>query len=120
MIVRWFGPSDARQDTVTAEMDVRVGGRFAISFGKQNGDTLRVSGHYREVVPDQKLVFSWAWETGSGIESQVTVLTRPDGDGTQLTLTHEQLADEAMCIAHRRGWTEAMDKLAVCLERPRS
>jgi uncharacterized protein YndB with AHSA1/START domain len=120
MIVRWFGPTDARQETVKAEMDVRVGGRFTISFTKADGDSLRVTGLYKEVVPDHKLVFGWAWLTGSGHESQVTVVTTADGDGTLLTLTHEQLLDEPTRDGHRRGWSESLEKLAATLAQGRT
>jgi uncharacterized protein YndB with AHSA1/START domain len=37
------------------------------------------SGVYREVVPEQKLVFTWAWRTTPEGESLVTVLIGPTG-----------------------------------------
>src|SRR5262249_62301416 len=36
-IVRWFGPRDTRQDSVVAEMDLRVGGRYRIGFSGNGG-----------------------------------------------------------------------------------
>jgi uncharacterized protein YndB with AHSA1/START domain len=36
---------------------------------------------------------------------------KPDGDGTLLTLHHEQLFDQAACDGHRQGWTGSLDKL---------
>ena len=41
-----------------------------------------MSGIYREVVPDRKLVFRWAWHTTPERESQVTIDIKPDADGT--------------------------------------
>jgi uncharacterized protein YndB with AHSA1/START domain len=41
----------------------------------------------------------------------VTVSLTPDGDGTLLTLTHEQLFDQAARDGHERGWLGALDKL---------
>jgi hypothetical protein len=41
----------------------------------------------------------------------VTVTFKRDGGGTVLTLTHEQLADEATCDSHNSGWSGALDKL---------
>ena len=35
----------------------------------------------------------------------------PDGDGTLLTLSHEQFFDQAAGDGHRRGWRGALDKL---------
>ena len=59
-----------------------------------DGEEHDVSGVYREVVANEKLVFTWAWKSSAGRrdESLVTVLFKPDGDGTLLTLTHEQFA----------------------------
>jgi hypothetical protein len=40
----------------------------------------------------------------------VTVEIKPDGDGSLLTLTHEQFFDEDARDRHRNGWTAALDK----------
>ena len=116
MIVQWFGPSDARQDSVKAEMDVRSGGRFTISFIHGNGELSKVSGVYKDVVPNEKLVFSWAWYTTAERVSQVTVTTKADGDGTLLTLKHEQLFDEKARDNHALGWSGTLEKLAAYLQ----
>jgi uncharacterized protein YndB with AHSA1/START domain len=112
-IVRWFGRPDARAETLQAQLDVRVGGRFRFSFSTDK-EYYEVGGVYREVEPDRRLVFSWAWHSTPERESQVTVTLLADGDGTLLTLHHEQLFDQAARDGHERGWTiglERMEKL---------
>ena len=108
-ISHWFGPEDA--EILRAETDVRVGGRFRIVFRGPDGDEHDVGGVYREVVPDQKLVFTWAWRSTPERESLVTVALKRDGDGTLLTLLHEQFFDEAARDRHGRGWNGTLDKL---------
>jgi uncharacterized protein YndB with AHSA1/START domain len=108
-ISRWFGPEDA--EILRAETDVRVGGRFRIVFRGPDGEEHDVGGVYREVVPNQKLVFTWAWRSTPERESLVTVALKRDGDGTLLTLLHEQFFDEAARDRHGRGWSETLDKL---------
>jgi uncharacterized protein YndB with AHSA1/START domain len=110
-LAHWFGPSQTIAGSVHAEMDVRVGGRFRVSFKTENGEHHEVGGVYREVVPNEKLVFSWAWHTTPERESLVTVLIRSEGEGAILTLTHEQFFDEAARDGHKRGWTGTLDKL---------
>ena len=44
-------------------------------------------------------------------ESLVTVLIKPDGTGSLLTLVHEQFFDEPARDRHRQGWTDCLDKL---------
>jgi uncharacterized protein YndB with AHSA1/START domain len=59
-IVRWFGRSDAKPDSMRAEIDARIGGRFRVSFNTEDGEYYEVGGLYREMVPGERLVFSWA------------------------------------------------------------
>jgi uncharacterized protein YndB with AHSA1/START domain len=92
-------------------MDVRVGGRYRISFEGENGQYNEVGGVYREVVPNARLVFSWAWHSTPERESLVTVQLKPDGAGTLLTFHHEQFVDQTARDNHERGWTELLGKL---------
>jgi len=110
-LAHWFGPSQTVPGSVRAEMDVRVGGRFRVSFKTEDGEHHEVGGVYREVVPNEKLVFTWAWHTTPERESLVTVLIKSEGEGAMLTLTHEQFFDEAARDGHKRGWTGTLDKL---------
>jgi uncharacterized protein YndB with AHSA1/START domain len=108
-IVRWWGPRQA--ETLHAEADARVGGRFRVISRTPDGEQHDVGGVYREVAPNEKLVFTWAWRTMPERESLVTVAFKSDGGGTVMTLTHEQFFDEAARDGHRYGWTGALDKL---------
>jgi uncharacterized protein YndB with AHSA1/START domain len=110
-IIHWFGRADAKPGSLQAEIDPRTGGRFRLSF-LANDEYYEVGGVYREVVPNERLVFSWAWHSTPERESQVTVSLKPDGDGTLLTLHHEQLFDSAARDGHERGWIGALEKLA--------
>ena len=91
-IKRWFGPAGA--ECTHAEFDLRVGGKFTIVATGSGGETHQVLGVMREVIPDAKLVYTWAWASTPERESLVTVEFKPEGDGTLLTLTHAQFFDE--------------------------
>lgn len=110
-LASWWGLG-AHKATHT-EVDLRVGGRFRILLRAPDGEEHDVSGVYREVVPDEKLVFTWAWRTTPERESLVTITFKRDGDGsaTLLTLMHEQFFDEAARDRHREGWSGLLDKL---------
>jgi uncharacterized protein YndB with AHSA1/START domain len=94
-----------------AETDMRVGGRYTIVFQTEDGEEHYVSGVYREILQNQRLVFTWAWRSTPERESLVTILIRPDGTGALLTLIHEQFFDEAARDRHEFGWTGALNKL---------
>ena len=110
-IARWFGPAQVVAGSVRADIDARIGGRYRVSFKMQDGEHHEVAGVYREMVPNQRLAFSWAWHSTPERESLVTVSLKPDGDGTLLTLHHEQLFDFAARDGHEGGWIGTLDKL---------
>ena len=110
-LAQWFGPSQVKAGSVKAEIDLRAGGRYRISFDSASGEYNQVDGIYREVVPNQRVVFSWAWHSTPERESLVTVSLKPDGRGTLLTLQHEQFFNEAARDGHQRGWSELLDRL---------
>jgi len=110
-LVQWFGPARIKPGSARAELDVRVGGRYRISFAHESDEYSEVGGVYREVVPNQRLVFTWAWHSTPERESLVTVELKPDATGTLLTFHHEQFADEKARDNHARGWNELFAKL---------
>src|ERR1700712_1257869 len=102
LMLQWWGPDAG--PTLSAEADVRAGGRFSIVFRLLNGDEHNPTGVYREVVPEQKLVFTWEWADAPERESLVTFLLRPLDGGSELTLFHERLPEDAV-TSHEAGWT---------------
>ena len=107
---RWFGPSDAMR-VVVAEVNPRVGGRYRIVMEEETGARHSVGGVFRVVETNQKLVFTWAWESTPERESLVTLTFESVGGGTRLTLLHEQFADEPARDRHQSGWNGTLDRL---------
>ena len=107
-LARWFGPTGVQR--VEAQTDVRVGGRYTITAHTAD-DTHQVGGSYREIVPNERLVFTWAWRSTPERESLVTVTFKPDGAGTILTLLHEQFFDADARDRHQHGWSQALAKI---------
>jgi uncharacterized protein YndB with AHSA1/START domain len=110
-LAAWFGPSKVREGSLQAETDLRVGGSYRISFNATDGEYFQVGGVYREIVPNELLVMSWAWHSTPERESQLTISLKPDGAGTLLTLHHEQFFDQAARDGHGKGWAELLGKL---------
>ena len=108
-MMRWWGGN--LEASRSAETDLRVGGRFSVGFKGDTGEQHDVSGTYKEIVPNRKLVFSWAWRTTPERESQVTIDIKPDADGSILTLTHEQFFNEKARDDHKFGWGLGLDQL---------
>lgn len=110
MLKQWMKPDDATKVS-TAEIDLRVGGRYRIVMRPADGEEHDVRGTYREIVPNRKLVYTWAWKSTPDRESLVTVELHAAGGGTELKLTHEQFADEQARDKHQHGWSGCLASL---------
>lgn len=106
----WFGPAD-RNAMLLADMDVREGGRYHLRFRTADGEVHDVSGEYTEVVPQRRLVFTWAWKSTPERVSRVSVTLEEVEGGTQLDLLHDSFFDDAARTNHERGWTAAIRHL---------
>ncbi len=105
---RWFAPGDI--SVAQAEVDFRVGGHYRIAMLKHDGQQLVIAGTYHEIVPNQRLRFSWRWE-GSEVTTEVDVSFRPADGQTDCILTHREFPSEEMRDKHREGWEGCLVKL---------
>jgi uncharacterized protein YndB with AHSA1/START domain len=103
-LAAWFWPE--RFDP-TAEVDLRVGGRYRISGP---GAGLEVAGEYLTVEPPRRLVFTWQW-AGEHDKTLVTVELTGGEDGTDLVITHGGFAADAARDEHAKGWSDCLDRL---------
>lgn len=112
---KWWGPPG--HSTPTAEVDLRVGGKYRLGMRKlPAGDLFYLVGTYREVRPPAKLVYTWAWEAEPELgETLVTVEFLDRGDSTEVVLTHELFPNEKVRGDHHQGWTGCLDRLAQTL-----
>ena len=109
----FLGPGDHALREV--EMDVRTGGTYRMVMLKPDGERLPVSGTYRVVRPPHKLSMTWRWEEDDPADEYDSILTlefNPVPGGTELVLTHEQLASLESRERHGEGWAMILDQLA--------
>ena len=115
-VKQWMAPSDDFGST-DATIDLRVGGRYRIVMRGPDGEMHRVGGVYREIVPNRRLVYSWAWESTPERESLVTVEFRSAGQGTELVLTHTRFADTEARDKHNHGWNGCLERFGRYVSR---
>ena len=112
-MLKWWGPDAG--PTLRVDADVRPGGRFSVVFRTMDGIERNPTGIYREVLPEKRLVFTWDLPGAPEPETLVTFALRPIETGTELTLTHQHLPDEAARASHEKGWCGLLDKLPIFL-----
>ncbi|MDB5724504.1 MAG: Activator of Hsp90 ATPase 1 family protein [Novosphingobium sp.] len=115
MIVRWLGP--VTWPAISHTSDFRVGGRWSATLQSVAGEgTYTQFGVYLEIVPEERLVFTFKWadghEDGTPVDTQVTVILSDTPAGrTRLDFTHAELKSKLSAERHRYGWTSSFDRL---------
>lgn len=110
VISKWFG-SDPDGRVLKAEMDVKAGGNFEITFRDSDRTEHTCFGIYKTVVPLNELTFTWNWREEPGVESFVSVLLSSKNESTDMRFIH---ADVGSASAHdyKEGWNATFLKLS--------
>jgi uncharacterized protein YndB with AHSA1/START domain len=112
----WFGPHGA--EVFGCELDARPGGVMRFGHRFADGTALLVEGAFVEVVPDERLVFTFGFVDERGrparapmfpdwpLEASIeTVVTLEDvGGGTRVTVAHRVLPPDAASHPAARRW----------------
>ena len=116
LMEKWFAPVTMKP--VGIEANVVVGGSYRIGMRHQDGTIHYARGKYIEILPPERLVFTWAWETESPeVDSLVTVEFFEQGDSTRVVLRHEQLTTLSSQESHRRGWEGCLRHLDLTISK---
>jgi|SRR5215813_7432900 len=99
LMARWIGLSH--------DLDPQPGGRFRVEVSGGN----IASGHYVEVVPPRRVVFTWGWESQDADLSilppgfsLVEIELKAKGRGTLLRLRHSRLPS-GLAGLHGERWS---------------
>ena len=106
---KWWGPTGVR--CLSAEIDLRVGGRYRIANEFPDGTVLWITGEYEVVQRPQLLVYTWAVETESPTIERVTVQFEQHTRGTDLIVKHQRIRSAQLREQHRQGWLGCLDGL---------
>jgi uncharacterized protein YndB with AHSA1/START domain len=95
-----------------AEIDARPGGVHRVLVGGKH----QAAGEYLEVVPQERLVFSFGWDQeGHPIppgSTTIEITLHPEGDKTRVRLVHRGLPEDAVSD-HSHGWEHYLARLAI-------
>ena len=103
--------------TPEREMDLRPGGAWHAVMISPDGQEYRQHGVVREVVPLERLSFTFIWDSAPEEEMLVTVTFADRGARTEMTFRQTGLPSAASRDGHEGGWTEAFDQLGDVVAR---
>ena len=108
---KWHAPQNVEVGDV--EVDLSVGGLYRIEMLHDGSDKNLsvVSGEYREIEKNRRLVYTWGWEGSDRYETLVTVEFKEKNGGTELLLKHQRFASDSGRDRHEFGWNGCLDGL---------
>lgn len=112
-LAKWFGPAGFTAPSVT--VNATEGGAWRTCIrNAESGEEYWASGVYLEVVPPQRLVFSFRWDPREGqpLEDTLVTVTLADLDGkTEMTFQQSGFLTDASRDGHEEGWRETFEDL---------
>jgi uncharacterized protein YndB with AHSA1/START domain len=79
LVRQWW--SGERGEMTTVEIDLRVGGRWRYVMATDGGDEVAFHGEYREIIPDERIVYTEVFE-GAPEAQALTTVTFTEAAGT--------------------------------------
>ena len=111
LIAQWFAPGKTISN-ITA--DPRPGGEYRFEFfglpceadtgAPQVPSAVNVVGIYQEVVPGERLSFTWRGSRFPDENTLVTVEFKDATGGTEVTITQENFSSAQAMNQHKLGW----------------
>jgi uncharacterized protein YndB with AHSA1/START domain len=116
LVERWW--SGHRGEVTSAEIDLRVGGRWRYVMVANGGFEVAFHGEYREIVPDERIVSTEVYELPDAPDAEgvLNVVTFTEADGrTTLTILVQapstQVRDAIMDSGMEVGLQEQLELL---------
>ncbi|WP_090229855.1 SRPBCC domain-containing protein [Filomicrobium insigne] len=114
LIAQWLAPGADSVTAVTA--DLRPGGQYRIDGLHGDGSAYSITGTYIEIIENKRVSITWTYDGPvsalRGATSLVIAdLRRRSSDVTELTLSHEKLADREAAELYRINWSRCLEKL---------
>lgn len=97
--------------TPVREMGMHPGDPWRAVMIAPDGTEHRQHGVMREVVPLERIAFTFTWDTDPDVEMLVSVSFADDGERTVMTFRQTGFPSDGSRDGHRGGWNEAFDRL---------
>ncbi|MFO1202682.1 MAG: SRPBCC family protein [Tabrizicola sp.] len=112
LVSAWWGPE--HHHLTTCEIDFRPGGTWRFNM-ERDGDHW-IHGTYHEIVPDQRLLFSYRFPE-FGVQSIISLTFTPEGQGTRMHFLQTGFPNAGHRAGHKTGWTSTFSILEDLLLR---
>jgi uncharacterized protein YndB with AHSA1/START domain len=110
-VARHFLFATATGEMIEAQVDPRVGGRYAFTERRPDMGEVRHVGEYLKIERPRRLVFTFGVPQFDPGMTTVTIEIAPAAEGCELTLTNTDVPNDYL-EANREGWTRILAGLS--------
>jgi len=111
---QWWKPMN--KSLLNVENNIQPGGKISYQFEND----LTITGQYKVVQPEEKLVYSWNWslphDASHDGEYLLTVLFSGDDKQSELEIRQDDFKNIHAVKPHHEGWEKALEDLKQYLE----
>jgi uncharacterized protein YndB with AHSA1/START domain len=112
-LAHWWGPKDFTLPI--CELDFRPGGAYRMVMRGPDGTDYPFHGQFREIVPNQRIVFAALLDHAPGAEILTSVYFVGEDGATLVTVCQQTPSQKEAAKGQRQGWSESLEKLGVAL-----
>jgi uncharacterized protein YndB with AHSA1/START domain len=121
LVARWWAPKSLGVEMVSAEADVRPGGRYRYVQKPQGHDAITFSGEYQEVVPYSRVVYTQVFEEMADAGAVVVTVTFTERDGQTDMVVSEvypsaEAREGALASGMETGMRDVVEQLDALVE----
>ena len=113
MMSQWYFPGPGMHAHCT--VDLRIGGSYEVQMHGQEGDPYVARGVYKEIIPNEKLSFTWSWTNEEHVSLVTLIFRSINPSETELILKHDQFMGDEDRDSHAEGWVGTIDQLTAFL-----
>ncbi|HEX9085232.1 MAG TPA: SRPBCC domain-containing protein [Gemmatimonadaceae bacterium] len=111
---KWWGPDGFTAPVV--ELDARPGGKWRALMRSPDGKDIWQHGVYREIVPPEKISFTFIWDAQPDHEMLVSITFAERGKKTEMTFRQGLFESADERNGHEGGWSQSFDRFAAYLK----
>lgn len=114
LMQRWFAPGE--MTVPAADAEAVEGGIYSITMQNSQDEGLhKVSGQYRKVEANKRLIFTWQWLDSPNISLVEVNFTALSETRTKIQIVHKEFVEEDARDKHQEGWNGCITNLEKAL-----
>lgn len=112
-VCQWWHPVGSSTPRDNVQIDARVGGAYVYAMvSDETGESVETGGIYREMVPFERLVFTWGDPNGDPDDTPIVTITlAPANGGTKMTFDLRGVEGAKGDGFFFDGWDGVLDSL---------